>query len=81
MKLQVSFRDGSCWAYDLQTDPGERKRLGCGPYRVQYDSLVSYRKQQQRALRQYNAVFRRESTQPSAPTEAPSPATERATPM
>ena len=40
VKLQVSFRDGSCWAYDLQTDPGERKRLGCGPYRVQYDSLL-----------------------------------------
>lgn len=81
VKLQVSFRDGSCWAYDLQTDPGERKRLGCGSYRVQYEALVSYRKQQQRALRQYNAVFRREFSQPSVPTDTPSPTTEHATRM
>lgn len=68
IKLQVSLRDGTCWTYDLQSDPGERKRLGCGPHRAQYEALLSYRKHQQQSLRQYNAVFRREQSQVSAPT-------------
>lgn len=79
VKLQVSFRDGSCWAYDLQTDPGERKRLGCGPHRAQYEALLAYRKHQQQALRQYNAVLRRELTVGSAPTAALAPLTAHAT--
>ncbi len=68
IKLQISLRDGSCWTYDLKSDPGERKRLGCGPHRAQYEALVSYRQHQQKSLRQYNAVFRREQSQVSAPT-------------
>ncbi|MBP8195782.1 MAG: hypothetical protein KAY55_01350, partial [Deltaproteobacteria bacterium] len=68
-----------CWAYDLQTDPGERKRLGCGPHRAQYEALLAYRKHQQQALRQYNAVLRRELTVGSAPTAALAPLTAHAT--
>lgn len=67
VKLQVSFRDGACWAYDLRVDPGERKRLGCSSYKAQYDALLEYRKRQRQSLRTYNAVFRRELQHGGAP--------------
>jgi len=73
VKLQVSFRDGSCWAFDLKSDPGERKRLGCGPHRAQYEALLVYRKQQQHHLRLYNAIIRREVAQPGGPTASATP--------
>lgn len=61
VKLQVSLRDGTCWAFDLQKDPGENRRLSCGAHKEQHQALLQYRKHQQRALRIYNAISRLES--------------------
>lgn len=68
VKLQVSFRDGSCWVYDLRVDPTEQKRLSCAPHKAQYEALLEYRKRQRQALRTYNAVFRRELQQGNSPS-------------
>jgi arylsulfatase A-like enzyme len=59
LKLQISLRDGSCWAFDLKSDPEERRRLGCQHYPEQQQALLAYRRNQQSALRRYNQFSRR----------------------
>ena len=71
LKLQVSLRDGSCWAFDLRGDPEERRRLGCAPYREQQQALLQYRRHQQAALRRYNQLAKRGLPLFPAPSTAP----------
>jgi hypothetical protein len=56
IKLQLSLRDGSCWVYDLRSDPEERRRLSCQAHRDQQQALLLYRNHQRTALRRYNQV-------------------------
>jgi len=63
IKLQVSVRDNTCWAFDLRKDPGEIKKLACAAYKEQHQALLAYRKHQQRALRNYNALSRAQGFQ------------------
>lgn len=54
IKLQISFKNNACWAFDLKVDPEERKPLACLPYKAQQQALLLYRTNQRIALRRYN---------------------------
>lgn len=54
IKLQISFKNNSCWAFDLKVDPDEKKTLSCGAYKAQQQALLLYRTNQRIALRRYN---------------------------
>lgn len=62
IKLQLSLRDGSCWVYDLKSDPEEHRRLPCQgrAHAEQQQALLVYRRQQQSSLRRYNQLIRRQ---------------------
>jgi hypothetical protein len=68
IKLQISFKDKSCWAFDLKVDSGENKRLKCDAYNEQRLALIEYRKNQQIALRRYNAQM--QALPPGSPPPA-----------
>ena len=77
MKLQISLRDGGCWAFNLRTDPEERHRLSCsGPpgqpglpaLKEQQQALLQYRRHQQTALRRYNQAAKAGLPLLAAPT-------------
>ncbi len=62
MKLQLSLRDGSCWAYNLRSDPEERHRLSCASspaLKEQQGATLLYRRHQSTALRRYNQLAKR----------------------
>ena len=54
VKLQVSFKTGACWAYNLATDPRERRRLSCKGHAAQHRALLDYRRYQRAVLDGYN---------------------------
>ena len=54
VKLQIAYRRGKCWVYDLAQDPGETRRLGCSKYREQYRALRFYHQYQHSLLLGYN---------------------------
>jgi arylsulfatase A-like enzyme len=66
IKLQISLRDGSCWVFDLKSDPEEHRRLSCQGHSEQQQALLIYRRHQQSALRRYNRAARH-----GAGTQAP----------
>lgn len=57
IKMQMSLRDGSCWVFDLKTDPDEHRRLGCQAHAAQAQALSQYRRHQQTSLRRYNQIL------------------------
>lgn len=62
MKLQIGLRDGSCWAFNLRSDPEERHRLSCGgspALKEQQTATLLYRRHQATALRRYNQLAKR----------------------
>lgn len=58
IKLQISFKDKSCWVYDLKSDPDEKKRLGCQGHAEQQRALLLYRSHQRGVLRRYSEALR-----------------------
>ncbi len=52
IKLQISLRYDSCWAYDLERDPKESKKLSCDRWPVQLEALQVMRGHQARVLRE-----------------------------
>jgi hypothetical protein len=71
IKLQISFKNNSCWVFDLKTDPEEKKHLSCLPYKEQQQALLLYRNNQRVALRRYNREAQAHGL--VAPTAAPAP--------
>ncbi len=77
MKLQISLRDASCWAFNLKTDPDERHRLSCSSQaalKEQQQALLLYRRHQQTALRRFNQLAKQglpAASIPTAPSAAP----------
>lgn len=69
IKLQISFKNNSCWAFNLKLDPEEKKTLSCLPYKAQQQALLLYRNNQRIALRRYNREAQARSTAPP-PREA-----------
>lgn len=57
IKMQMSLRDGSCWVFDLKTDPDEHRRLSCQPHPAQAQALSQYRGHQRQSLRRYNQIL------------------------
>lgn len=53
-KMQYSLKRRRCWAYDLQNDPKERKRLGCQDYQEQWQGIRRYLQVQKKLIRSYN---------------------------
>ena len=54
IKLQVSYRRGTCRAYDLARDPGELRRVSCTGFREQYRALRFFHRYQHTLLLKYN---------------------------
>ena len=81
VKLQVSLRDGGCWAFNLKTDPEERHRLACSSQpalKDQQQALLLYRRHQQTALRRYNQIAKQGlplALTPAGPATTPGSAT------
>ncbi len=61
IKVQHSFKDNRCWAFDLNRDPGERTELGCEAYREQRDTLLFYYQYQEQILNAYNDAMKRKT--------------------
>ena len=60
VKLQIVYRRrGMCRAYDLATDPGELRRLGCAKYPDQYRALQAFHKTQAAMLLGYNKACKK----------------------
>ena len=57
MKVQLSFKFRRCWAYDLASDPDERRRLGCKRVRAQAAAVLRFHAYQRRMLRDYVAQY------------------------
>lgn len=74
IKLQISQKDGSCWAFDLKVDGEEKKRLGCAAYKEQQSALLLYRRNQRTALRVYNTAMHKGKPPAGAPPLEPGPA-------
>ncbi len=53
-KLQYSLRDKMCWVFDLNRDPGERRKLPCGGYREQMEAMMEFHRVQPAILESYN---------------------------
>lgn len=58
-RIKVQKREGSCWAYDLNADPNETRRISCRRHAEQARILSEYGRYQPRALREYNAAVRK----------------------
>ena len=54
IKLQYSFKDKSCWVFDLNKDPGELKKLPCEGYGEQMQAMMFYHQYQPKILDEYN---------------------------
>lgn len=52
IKLQKKL--GRCWAFDLNSDPEESRKLNCESHRQQHADLESYRRYQPDMLRSFN---------------------------
>ena len=59
IKLQISPRYDTCWAYDLKADPGERSPLSCAEHGAHLEALQVMRGHQARVLRAYSAARKR----------------------
>jgi hypothetical protein len=57
VKMQMSLREGTCWVFDLKTDPDEHRRLGCQAHPAQAQALAQYRRPQQTSLRRYTQIL------------------------
>ena len=57
IKVAYSANSGSCNAYDLDADPGERNPLSCDRYSDQYDALLAFVKFQRGILPAYNSAM------------------------
>lgn len=54
IKVQHSFKDNQCWAFDLTKDPGEKTKLNCSAYSGQQESLMFFHQYQHHILNAYN---------------------------
>ncbi|HQP49896.1 MAG TPA: sulfatase-like hydrolase/transferase, partial [Spirochaetota bacterium] len=54
IKVQHSFKDNQCWAFDLTKDPGEKTKLNCSAYPGQQESLMFFHQYQHHILNAYN---------------------------
>ena len=59
IKLQHSFKDNTCWAFDLTKDPGEKTKLDCGTYAEQREALMFYHQYQHHILNAYNSELQK----------------------
>ncbi|PID37914.1 MAG: hypothetical protein CSB49_08330 [Proteobacteria bacterium] len=79
IKLQIKIGArgrGACWAYDLNADPGEKRRKRCKAYPKQLAATKAYRAAQRQLLRAYNAACQakrpfRGERHPSSPRREP----------
>lgn len=55
IKVQYSFRDKKCWAFDLNTDYAELKKLPCEAYSAQKEAMMFFHSYQAKILEDYNA--------------------------
>lgn len=78
VKVQISLRDASCWAFNLKIDPEEQRRISCSSQpalKEQQQALLLYRRHQQMALRRYNHAAKQGLPLVLTPTEPmPQPA-------
>lgn len=58
LKVQYSFKDKKCWAFDLNTDYAELKKLPCEPYSEQKDAMMFFHSYQAKILEDYNASIK-----------------------
>ena len=54
IKLQYSFRDKKCWAFNLANDPGEKTKLSGEGYEAQNEAMMYYHQYQFKVLEEYN---------------------------
>ena len=54
VKLQISLKNRSCWAWNLKRDPDQRKRLSCARFGEQKRILLGYLNYQNQILDRYN---------------------------
>ena len=57
IKVQFSFKENRCWAFDLKTDPEEKKPLDCSLYPLQLEALRNFAIRHDAGLVQYNAAI------------------------
>ncbi len=57
-KVQWAVGDNRCWAFDLQSDPREKTRLGCRDQGDRWELLKKYRDRQRAAISAYSAAVR-----------------------
>jgi hypothetical protein len=58
LKVQLGLNDQRCWAFDLQGDPSEKKKLGCQKYGADLAVLKAWRDRQRRMLPAYSKAVR-----------------------
>ncbi len=59
IKVQYSFKDKKCWAFDLNTDYAELKKLSCELFSEQKDAMMFFHAYQAKILEDYNASAKR----------------------
>ncbi len=57
IKVQISYKSDSCRAFDLDDDPDETTPLDCGPFTLQRDALLAFKRFQTEALHAYNEAL------------------------
>jgi membrane-anchored protein YejM (alkaline phosphatase superfamily) len=57
IKVQYSLKKNKCWAYDLKTDPEEKRPLDCSAFQPQLDALLNFVRHHDSSLMKYNASF------------------------
>ena len=57
LKVQQSFKNGKCWAYNVRKDPNEKNRLDCAKYKKEEEMINRFRKYQTQILEAYNRAI------------------------
>ncbi|MCX7679675.1 MAG: hypothetical protein N2316_10710, partial [Spirochaetes bacterium] len=55
IKVQYSFKENKCWAFDLLRDYEELHKLPCNRFGEQLDAMMFYHSYQAKILEEYNA--------------------------
>lgn len=58
IKVQYSFKDKKCWAFNLNTDYAELKKLSCEQYADQKEAMMFYHSYQAKILEDYNSSIK-----------------------
>ncbi len=61
IKVQYSFKDKKCWAFNLNTDYAELHKLPCEQFSAQKDAMMFFHSYQAKILEDYNASIKSNS--------------------